>query len=172
MKVLTSALAATSVSLVLLSCTTGEAEPSKGTYSLQFPSTAAAVATESVQVLVFEVKTPEERAGICQDLIIARRTRPESLEPVVPPPASANVCEMLLGRRPVIVPYGEHALLAIAQRQDERGELRDFLIGCAVMTIGDGDPPLPIALKLVSVNAPIPPTNCATVGDYCASKCD
>lgn len=158
--------------LVLLSCTAGEADPSKGTYTVQFPSTAAAVATDYVHILVFDVETPEERGSICQDLITARLTKPGSLEPSVPPAPPANICEMRAGRKVVTIPYGEHALLAIAQKKDRQDQLRDFLIGCAIMTIGDGDAPLPIPLRLVTVSAPVPPTTCGSVGEYCDGDCE
>jgi hypothetical protein len=45
------------------------------------------------------------------------------------------------------------------------------MIGCAVQTLGDGDAPIPIHLALLDVRVPVPETNCATVGDYCGSRC-
>ncbi len=161
-------LSATAVSFV--ACTSGEADPSKGTYTVQFPSTAAAVATDYVQILVFDVK-PEDRASICQDLITARLTKPGTLEPTVPPAPAANICEMHAGAKAVTVPYGQHALLAVAQKKDKQDQLKDFLIGCAIMTVGDGDAPVPIPVRLVSVNAPVPATTCGSVGEYCAGAC-
>ena len=172
MKVVRSMLVACSLVSALAACTAGEAEPTKGTYTVQFPSTAAAVATDFVQVLVFDVKTPDERASICQDLITQRLTSPGSLTPVVPPAPAANICEMRAGRKVVTVPYGEHALLAVAQKKDRQDQLRDFLIGCAIMTVGDGDAPVPIPVRLVSVSAPVPATTCGSVGEYCDEKCD
>ena len=156
----------------LASCSAGQADPSKGIYSVQFPSTAAAVATDFVQVLVFEVKGPEDRPKLCEDLIAARVTDPSSLTPSVPPAPAANICEMRAGRKPISVPYGEHALLVIAQRKDKQDQVKDFMIGCAIMTVGQGDAPLPIAVRLVSVNQPVPPTNCGSVGEYCDFKCE
>jgi hypothetical protein len=136
-----------------------------------FPSTAAAVATDFVQILVFDVK-PNERGSVCQDLITARITQPDSLTPSVSPPdPAANICEMRAGRKPITVPYGEHALLAIAQRKDANGVVQDFMVGCAIMTMGDGDAPLSIPVKLISVNQPVPATKCGSVGEYCDGKC-
>jgi hypothetical protein len=157
--------------VALGACTAGEADPSKGTYTVQFPSTAAAVATDFVQILVFDVKSPEERAAICQNVITARLTTPGSLEPSVPPAPAANICEMRAGKKPVEIPYGEHAILAIAQKKDRQDQLKDFLIGCAIMTVGDGDAPVPIPLRLVSVSAPVPATTCGSVGEFCDTGC-
>ncbi|MDF2692242.1 MAG: hypothetical protein K0S65_625 [Labilithrix sp.] len=155
----------------MLGCTSGEADPSKGSYTVQFPSTAAAVATDFVQVLVFDMKADDDRSSFCQELITARLTTPGSLTPSLPPAPAANICEMRAGRKPVTVPYGEHALLAIAQKKDRQDQLKDFLIGCAVMTLGEGDAPLPIPVRLVSVNAPVPSTTCGSVGEYCDGQC-
>src|SRR5690606_17142735 len=122
------------VAALAAACSAGEPEPSKGTYTVQFPSTAAAVATDFVQILVFDVKRPEDRPTLCADLIAARLTDPTTLVSSVNPPApAANICEMRAGRKPVTIPYGEHALLAVAQRRDPRNQeqLHDFMIGCA-----------------------------------------
>lgn len=145
--------------------------PSKGTYTIAFPSTAAAVATDFVQVLVFDVGGAD-RGSLCQDLITQRLTSPETLTPSIDPPERpVNICAMLGGRLPVNLPYGEHALLAIAQRQDSESQLKDFMIGCAIMTIGEGDAPIPIPVRLVNVSQPVPATKCASVGEFCEEKC-
>ena len=81
----------------LIACRASEAEPSKGVYTVQFPSTAAAVATDFVQILVFDLSRPEDRGGFCEDLITLRMTDPASLQPLVAP-AAANICEMRAGR--------------------------------------------------------------------------
>jgi hypothetical protein len=166
------ALALFVVACVAVACSANEAEPTKGTYTILFPSTAAAVATDFVQVLVFDIPDPSKRDEVCQTLIRQRITDPAQLRPSVDPPApAANICEMHAGRKPVVVPYGEHALLAVAQRKDEKDQVKDFLIGCALMTVGDGDAPLPIPLRLISLNQPVPLTTCGSVGEYCADKC-
>jgi hypothetical protein len=152
----------------LVACTAGEASPTGGTVTIQFPSTQAAVATDYVQLYVFDV-TPEDRGSICLDKVTARK-REEPLNPSFTPPAW-NICELLGGRNPATIPYGEKAILAVAQRKDKNNELQDFMIGCAVETVGDGDAPIPIHLALLDVRTPVPDTNCATVGDYCGLRC-
>lgn len=155
-----------------LGCAAPSAPPTEGSYTVVFPSTAAAVATDVVQVLVFDVTSAAERSSLCQDLVTTRLTRPGSLARSAAPVPSANICEMLAGQKSVTVDYGEKALLVVAQRKDERDQLVDFLLGCAVMTIGRGDAPLPIPLRLVSVDAPVPSTSCGSVGEFCAGRCD
>lgn len=164
-KVLGVAAAVAAAALVLVGCSAGEEPPSAGTYTIQFPSTAAAVATYTVQLLLFDLPAdPGARPAFCQSLIDARKRRD------LPKPTfqnqPVNICEMSLGRRPVTVPYGEQAVLAIAQRRES-----DFMIGCAIQTFGQGDAPVPIAMALVDPANPVPDTKCASVSDFCTVKC-
>ena len=66
------ALATVLASIALPACTAGEGDPSTGKVTLAFPSTQAAVGTDFVQLLVFDI-TPAERASICLDKITARK---------------------------------------------------------------------------------------------------
>jgi hypothetical protein len=158
-------LGALLVTLGFAACTAGEDSPSGGTYTIQFPSTAAAVATDTVQLLVFDVPAgPQERASFCNSLIQGRKRK----DPQKPTQQNApvNICEMQQGRKPVTLPYGEKAVLAVAQRNAV-----DFMIGCAIQTFGAGDAPLPIVLGLIDVANQVPDTSCLSVGDFCALKC-
>jgi hypothetical protein len=144
-------------------CSAGEASPTESTYTVKFPSTAAAVATDFVQLFVFDVD-PAEREVVCQNLVAARK-RKEPLKPVVTGP-QVNVCEMLRGAKPITVPYGEKAVLAVALRGAD-----DFLTGCVLQTFGDGTPLLSIPVSLVDLATPVPPTTCNSVGDRCNQVC-
>ena len=70
-------VAKTSVAVALASfgvvaCAASPDGPSKGSYTVQFPSTEAAVATDSVIVLVFDgPKGADDRATLCQQLVQA-----------------------------------------------------------------------------------------------------
>lgn len=149
----------------VIACSAGEESPSLGTYTIQFPSTAAAVATDTVQLLLFDLpKTQSDRTAFCATLIQARKRK--DLQKPALLNQSVNICEMSQGRRPITIPYGERAVLAIAQR---RGI--DFMVGCAIQTFGQGDAPLPIAMSLVDVGNAVPDTTCSTVSDFCTLKC-
>lgn len=151
----------------VLACTAPADGPSTGSYTLQFPSTASAVATDTVQLFVFEAPaSPAERAGFCQTLIQARKRRDPQRALTTNQPV--NICELLLGRKPITVDYGDRAILALAQRKGI-----DFMIGCTLQTLGAGDALTPIDLALIDVGSPVPDTNCNSVGDYCAfpQKC-
>jgi hypothetical protein len=162
---LTKALTAATVTFAVAACAAAADGPSPGTYSIKFPSTAAAVATDTVQLLVYDVpRASDERADFCQRLIQARKRKEQPKTVVQNLPV--NICEMLAGKKPLTIPYGEKAVLAVAQRK-----ANDFLIGCAIQTFGEGDAPLPIDLALVDVGVAVPDTTCASVGDFCQQKC-
>ncbi len=150
---------------LLLACSASEEAPSTGTYTLQFPSTAAAVATDTVQLLFFDVlPTPAERTAQCANIIQARKRK--DLQKPAFQNTSVNVCELALGKKPVTIPYGEHVVFAIAVRTNA-----DFMVGCNIQTFGQGNAPLPIAMSLVDVSNPVPDTTCGSVSDFCAKKC-
>lgn len=156
---------AVAAAVVATSCSAGEKDPSTGSYTINFPSTAAAVATDTVQLLVFDPpKAPADRAGFCQGLIQARK-RKDPQKPVTFN-APVNICEMLQGRKPITIPYGDKAVLAVAQRKAV-----DFMIGCSLQTFGDGNAPLAINLSLVDLANDVTDTKCTSVSDFCTAKC-
>ena len=165
------AAAALALGAIVSACSAGEGPPSEGTYTLQFPSTAAAVATDQVQLLIFDAPAdPAARTNLCPNLIQARK-RLDKLDPVVIN-QPVNICELLAGLKPVTLPYGDKAVLAVGQRKDPgASDYRDFLIGCAIQTIGDGDAPLPIHLALLDVGSPVPETTCTSVSGFCSGQC-
>lgn len=152
--------------LLVAACGGGEGDPSTGTYTVQFPSTAAAVATDSVQLFVFDVdaNNPSARTTICQDLLQSRKRHDPMSAVVENPPVST--CELLRGAKPIAVPYGEHAVLAVGARHGA-----DFLMGCTVQTFGDGNAPVAIPLALADITVAVPATACNSVSDFCARAC-
>ncbi|MDB4941377.1 MAG: hypothetical protein JWP97_911 [Labilithrix sp.] len=156
---------ALALSLSLAACTSGEGDPSTGAYTVDFPSTAAAVATDTVQILIFDPPAAvTDRPTYCQQLIQQRKQKSPQRTVLTTP--TVTVCEMLAGDRPITVPYGEHAALAIAKRGND-----DFMIGCTLQAFGNGDAPLPISLSLVDVSNPVPDTTCTTVSAFCSNAC-
>jgi|CXWL01.1.fsa_nt_gi hypothetical protein len=156
-------LAAPTILCATLVACAAEPAPSVGSYTLQFPSTPAAIATDTVQIFVFDVAPPNDATRICEKLIAAR-TRGEPLHPVVVN-EPVNICALLRGARPITVPYGEKAVLAVAVRKGT-----DFMMGCVVETFGAGDAPIPIPLVLTDSQA-VPDTVCKSVGDFCSRAC-
>lgn len=159
------ALAALAACTTLVACNT---EPSPGKVTIDFPSTEAAIATDYVQLYVFEI-TAAERETFC-DAAVSARKGGETLE-ASDTPRAWNVCELLEGRPPIEIEYGEKAILAVAQRS-AGNLLEDFMIGCAAAKVGEGNLPVPILLHAIDETKPLPPTSCTTVSDFCGRRCE
>jgi hypothetical protein len=153
---------------LVLACTSGSSasSPSGGTYTITFPSTAAAVATDSVQVLVFDAG--QDAAGVehvCPGLVQLRRTH-QQLPPRLLEAPPASPCDLLGGTGTVTIPYGSRALLAVAERGG-----RDFLIGCSIENVTQNSELSPIDLTLIDDQTTVPATGCAKSSDFCQHKC-
>lgn len=157
---------AAAVALLVVACTAPPDGPSEGKYTVRFPSTAAAVATDTVQLLLYALPSkPAERTNFCQSLIQARKRGDNAIRPVGSN-APVNLCEMFKGVKPITVAYGERAVMGIGRRGAD-----DFLVGCVIQTFGDGDAPLEIELSLVDVTLPVPTTDCTSVSQACEARC-
>ena len=150
------------------SCSSKEAaDPVPLSVAIEFPSTAAAVVTDSVQLTLFDASQD------CRSLITLRKTDqplPRSVTNRVSTP-----CELQSGAA-LDAPRGmNYTLLAVAQVAD-----KDFLIGCVRETSFGEVLPLPVALDYVSNDftlttiekqSPGVTTRCARLTDKCAAKC-
>jgi hypothetical protein len=146
-------------------CSSKEATaPSGGSYTITFPSTAAAVATDTVEVLVFDVADAGP-ADICPTLMSARRSN-QSLPAALVDATPTSPCDLAAGRGAVTVSYGVRAVLAIAKKGTS-----DYLLGCAIQNIGEGSTQVPVQLALATTALTVPPTTCASLSDHCANKC-
>ncbi len=145
-----------------LACS-AESDPVGEQYTLSFPSTAAAVATESVQLLVFDVPPGTSRANLCPNLLQKRKSaQPLGKALVEGPPVSP--CNA--SKQPVTIPFGEHALFAIARKEG-----KDYLLGCTLQTIAVGDPPAAVYLTPVTAQVITPTTKCPQLSAFCSRTC-
>ncbi len=140
------------------------AAPSVGTYTIAFPSTAAAIATDSVKVYVFDVGDAAI-GDTCPNLVLARRSNQALPTPLVEA-APVSPCDLAAGRGQVTVPYGVRAVLAVGRKG-----AKDLLIGCAIQNIGEGSTQVPVQLALASTTVDVPSTACANLSDRCAGRC-
>jgi len=158
------ALASVLITSVLVACAADPEGPSRGTYTISFPSTQAAVATDDVIVLVFDGPPAGTRDTYCQALLQGRK-RKDPQQPLTQT-APVALCDLLSGRHEIEAPYGEKAIMVIGRR----GAV-DFLGGCALQTFGDGDAPADVDLALVDVGMPVPETDCTSVSGACQARC-
>lgn len=143
-----------------LACGSSTADPTRGEYNVEFPSTAAAVATDALILRVFDA--PAQDA--CQDLVHRIRTRQSIPDPLVEAPRGAPCAPAPL--EPIDVSYGKRAFLVIGQRQGQ-----DLLIGCAVQDVFENSPPPTVTLALIDSGVRVEPTQCVALSDRCAGRC-
>src|SRR5438132_11397075 len=90
-----------------------EAGPTSGTYTITFPPTAAAVATDTVQVLVFDAGAADA-GNLCFELITKRKSNQQLPMPLVTN-TPTTPCDLELNDAgAVTVPFGNVAVLVAA----------------------------------------------------------
>jgi hypothetical protein len=158
-------VAALASSVATAACASKQsAEPSTGTYTIAFPSTAAAVSTDTVKVIIFDVADAGV-SQICTDLVLARRSN-QALPTPLAESKDVSPCDLLAGKGQITLSYGQRAVLAVAQKAGA-----DYLIGCAVQNVGEGSTQVPVQLALASTTVSVPPTPCASLSDHCGNHC-
>ena len=155
--------------LALVGCgsDTDSSGPSAAAYRIEFPSTAAAVASETVQVFVFDATDASSKGTDCLTLVIKRKSKaalPGALAQSVP----AAPCELLSGSKGGIsgVTYGSRSFLAVTQRGDD-----DFFLGCSLAEVSDGGPPVEIPLAPAGPTVSVPDTDCTELSEKCSGGC-
>ncbi|MBX3200003.1 MAG: hypothetical protein KF894_17840 [Labilithrix sp.] len=128
-----------------------------------FPSTAMAIASDDVKLIVYEDPEP----GGCQRIYLKHITNQTDLPPVVLEPPAIPVCNLAFGRPAAIVlPLGKHSILAIASRGAD-----DLLVGCSDVAVSAEGGVAVVNLALPGAT-PVPPqTTCASLRDYCDDRC-
>ncbi|MCU0681749.1 MAG: hypothetical protein MUF34_05750 [Polyangiaceae bacterium] len=148
------------VALVAPACDADDDDAPVG-YVIDFPSTAAAVASDSIKVYLF---SPAEND--CATLIQARRAGS------LLPPARAETkamapCELLSGGGALTVDVGDAIVFGVAQR---RGE--DFLVGCTSRRLDASTSELTLSLTPFTNTVAVPTTACIALSDKCAGRCE
>lgn len=168
------ALAVAASSAALIACasaTEKDAPPATAQYEIEFPSTAAAVVAESVQLLVFDAAQPDSD---CQTLVAKRRSK-QDLPPRLYESERIPPCELLkaaqdpnlAGSRAVLpaITFGRRSILAVALY--DRG--KDFMIGCGAGQLGPGVH-IPVAITNANVSVPPPTTTCQSLSQKCSQQ--
>ena len=129
-----------------------------------FPSTAMAIASDDVKFVVYDDPEP----GACQRIYLKHITNQSDLPPVVLESPPVPVCSLAFGNDdPIVLPLGKHSILAIATRDNE-----DLLVGCSDVAVSAEGGEVTIHLALPGAT-PVPEiSSCATLRDWCESRCD
>jgi hypothetical protein len=152
------------------------APPTVVHYQIVFPDTAAVVAADTIQVMIFDATYD---SGACLALVTKRSALPSS--PVLLAESDPTTpCDLLAaseaegqdggvaGREGTIagVTYGSRSLLAVVQRAQA-----DFFIGCAPADIAADTGVISISVLPVDPTIAVPPTACTTLADKCSGTC-
>jgi hypothetical protein len=142
---------------------TKQSPPYDGTYSIVFPSTAFAVATDNVQVFVFDGSVATNG---CATLVQKRKSRadlPPTLVTLDPTP-TCSLAHATGGQ--FTVSLETVSVLVVAERGAE-----DLLIGCAVQSLAADQTDVAVTLTFASSSTSTPTTSCTTLADHCNGKC-
>ena len=140
-------------------------DPSRIEYDVTFPSTAAAVAADGVEIHVFDAAKPDVAGDVCASLIVRRRTG-QDLPAALVARSDLTPCALRAGQGALAVSYGSRAFLVVAQRARQ-----DFLIGCAYVELSATTAPVEIPLALFATTIAVPTTTCPSLSDHCAGGC-
>ena len=133
----------------------------QGSYSIQFPSTAAAVATETVEVRVFGAA-----AGGCFTLVQKQQSH-QQLPDAIVKAGPVSPCDMQTsGAGALTLPFGKVSVLAVATRKNA-----DFLIGCGDGDVSASNAVVTVPLSLAGTSVSVPTTTCAELTAHCSGGC-
>ena len=149
---------------VLVACSGGTTATQQGTISVTFPSVHAAVASDEIELHVYEA--PDENT--CLDLVQKRRTA-QAINPGIIDRSPIPTCDFLAGKGvPLNVGYGKRAFLVATRHAG-----KDILVGCPIQGVGDA--PLAVEVPLTTINAmtqiPGKDTDCVTLSMKCSGAC-
>jgi hypothetical protein len=143
----------------------GSGSPVGGTFTVDFPTVADAVATSTIQVFVY----PFAAATSCQALFEARETTKMTPAGSVAQTSTTSPCDLKSGSGSLSVPFGSYSFLAVAQGGG--CTTGDLLIGCAAQTISDTNSVVSIPLTLETNACAVPTTSCTTLSSFCSKSC-
>ncbi|HEY1695082.1 MAG TPA: hypothetical protein VGG39_23100 [Polyangiaceae bacterium] len=144
---------------------TGSTGPSSSQYEIVFPSTEAAIATQQVEVLVFD--TSMEGAD-CLSLLITRQAGaplPES-PTLLLDTGAIGTCSLAGGGGSLDVAYGPRSFLVVAESGGE-----DLFTGCAQADVEPNTPPIVVPIAQAATPTALPTTSCTSLSQKCDGGC-
>jgi hypothetical protein len=133
-------------------------------YTINFPSVAAAVQTDSVQLFVFD-GSGQDPKSFCEQLVLKVKSSQDLGTRLVTGPA-VSPCDLAAGAKPVSISFGDRALLAVGTKGGAT-----LLAGCTFETVGDGTLPVSISLGIVNTSVQVNASMCSKLSDFCAGSC-
>jgi hypothetical protein len=132
-------------------------------FTVSFPSFAAAVATDSLQVSIFDAQNSPD---LCHELVRARTAGSTLPSQPLVTGERFTPCQAGQVKLPPVT-FGDRALLVVGESAG-----KDVLIGCQHVTMSAGQTELPIPLALAAIGTEgMAPTTCRTLRDHCDGRC-
>jgi hypothetical protein len=154
-----------------LGCGSG-GDTATGSFTVDFPTTAAAIAalkiTPGVQVFAYPTNAlgagDGAASGACETLVEQSRTNNLTVTATAMS-AVLTPCDLMSGKGSLALAYGSYAFLAVAQSSVGQ----DFLVGCAEQTLSSTNTMVTIPMTLASATMTVPTTTCTTLSQACPS---
>lgn len=148
----------------LVACSSPTTE---GEYVIRFPSTASAIATDTIVFNAFLINDLDGPTK-CADLI-ARRAQGGQGQTQLPArtlETSTKTCDYFNNARTFQLDYGTYAFLVVGQRAKV-----DVLVGCNVQIIGEGNAAVALELFPITKAYTEVPTTCSGLAQFCNGGC-
>jgi len=157
--------ACSSLVAITMACSSTEppSAPIAGSYTIEFPSLAAAVAVDTVQVFVFAETA--DASSACNALLETRRSG-GALPATILPSDPVALCALDEGGGALSLEFGTYAVLIAAESSGT-----DVLLGCALQTLSAGAPDVDVHVTPASASVTVPATTCTSLLDHCNRKC-
>lgn len=149
------------LTLAVLGACGGTADEQKGTLTIGFPSTSAAIASDTLELHVLDGSQPDACLNAIQTL---KKNQPVSGSLYDIP--ATDTCKFLAnGVKPAEIGYGARAFVVIAQKAGA-----NFLVGCSIAGIGDvAGQSVNVDLTTIDVTTDVKQsTVCSTLSQKCS----
>jgi hypothetical protein len=157
--------AASFASLAFLVACASTNEKQKGALSISFPSTAAAIATDRLELHVYDGTDP----NACLTAVEARQKGQPQPAPIFE--TASDTCDFLSNKVAAVdIGYGERAFMVVALRAPSPGANQtEFMIGCSRTGVGDVPNVVDVPLTLFSSTQSVPASSkCSTLSAKCS----
>jgi len=154
-----SLVCAAAAGLALSAC--GSGTPVGGSFAVDFPTLADAVASDTVQIFAYPYPM-----STCEAVVESFRTNSAPPANFTAETQPTSPCSLGGAANTLSVPFGEYAFLAVTVNGG-----KSFLVGCAAQTISDTNSVVDIPLTLASESVSVPTTSCTTFSAFCAKSC-
>jgi hypothetical protein len=171
MNVLSVSFFAVAVALVTcgVACSPGTDAEKSGSVGITFPSSNAAIATDTIELRVYDSTI---QGNDCLTLVESEQKTQPLPKPIYDS-GKINTCTYLAngGVKPFDMGYGSRSFLVVGQRAPTGQQAADFMIGCSVAGIGDVSNSVNVDLSVFDPTSQVPDsTKCASLSDRCTKN--